>query len=164
MDPNTKKIVLRMFTYGLHVVTTRHAPAGGAEERGAFLANWLTQCSFEPPLVMLALEQDAHALSVLQHGGMFAVNVLETGQRELAGWFGRHTSKVGDKLAGREINLSPSGLPLLPEALGWVECKLVSQLPAGDHVVVIGEVIEAGVNREGGTPLMLKETGFRYAG
>ena len=164
MDLNAKKTALRMFTYGLHVVTARHVTNEGAQDKGAFLANWITQCSFEPPMVMLAVEHDAHALGVLLATGMFAVNTLETGQRELAGWFGRHTAKVGDKLADREFSLSPQGAPLLPDALSWVECKLVNHLRAGDHVIVIGEVVEAGVNREGGTPLSLKESGFRYAG
>ncbi len=158
MDPNTKKTALRMFTYGLHVVTSRHD-----HDRGAFLANWISQCSFEPPMVMVAVEKDAHSLIVMQASGRFAVNTLETGQRELAGWFGRHTDKVGDKLANREVLHSPSGLPLLPEALTWIECQIVGQMPAGDHVLMLGEVIDAGIIREG-TPLPLKETGFRYAG
>ena len=158
MDPNTRKTALRMFTYGLYVVT-----AQSGAERGAFLCNWLTQCSFEPPLVLVAVEHDAHSLQVMQAGGRFAVNVLETGQRELAGWFGRHSVKVGDKLVNRELLATPSGLPLLPEALAWVECEVKAQMPAGDHVLVVGEVSDAGVLREG-TPLQLKETGFRYAG
>src|SRR5918911_546214 len=93
MDTNTRKTAMRMFTYGLYVVTTTMQ-----NDRGAFLCNWLTQCSFEPPMVVVAVEHDAHSLQVMQQGGRFAVNVLETGQRELAGWFGRHTAKVGDKL------------------------------------------------------------------
>jgi flavin reductase (DIM6/NTAB) family NADH-FMN oxidoreductase RutF len=158
MDTNAKKTALRMVSYGLYVVTTHTE-----NERGACLVNWLTQCSFEPPMIVIAFEQDAHTLKVLQQSGRFAVNVLETGQRELAGWFGRHHAKVGDKLANRETQASPSGAILLPEALSWFECELRAQTPAGDHVLVMGEVVAAGVQREG-TPLSLKETGFRYAG
>ena len=158
MDANTKKSVLRTVGYGLYVVT-----AASPHDRGAFLCNWLTQCSFEPPLVVVAAEQDAHSLKVIRAAGRFAVNVLESGQRELAGWFGRHSDKVGDKLANRELLSTPSGLPLLPEALSWFECKVGSEHPAGDHVLLVAEVVDAGTIREG-TPLPLKETGFRYAG
>ena len=148
MDANTKKTVLRMFTYGLHVITT-----ASPTDRGAFLANWVTQCAFEPPLVVVAVESDAHALGVMRASRRFAINVLESGQRELAGWFGRHTNKVGDKLANRELQTTPSGLPLLPEALGWVECVVQTETIAGDHTLIVGEVVDAGVWREGGTAL-----------
>ena len=158
MDPQAKKNALRMVSYGLYVVTS-----ATADDRAAFLCNWLTQCSFEPPLVALALENEAHSLRVMRSAGRFAVCVLETGQRELAGWFGRHSDKVGDKLANRELGATPSGLPLLPEALAWWECTLLSVTAAGDHQLVIAEVVDAAVVREG-VPLQLKETGFRYAG
>lgn len=158
MDPHTRKIAMRMFTYGLYVVTSR-----SEADRGAFLCNWLTQCSFEPPLIVVAVEYDAHSLQVMQRSERFVVNVLETGQRELAGWFGRHSAKVGDKLANRELSATPSGQPVLPEALSWVECEVRSQLTTGDHVLLVGEVVDAGLMREG-TPLQLKETGFKYAG
>jgi flavin reductase (DIM6/NTAB) family NADH-FMN oxidoreductase RutF len=158
MDANTRKTAMRMFTYGLYVVTSRTG-----NDRGAFLANWLTQCSFEPPLVVVAVEQDAHSLQVIRAAKRFVVNVLESGQREQAGWFGRHSVKVGDKLAGRELLSTPSEQIVLPEALAWVECELKSEAPAGDHVLVTAEVTDAGFAREG-LPLQLKETGFKYAG
>lgn len=158
MDPNAKKKALRMIGYGLYVVTTQH----GAE-RGAFLCNWLTQCSFEPPMVVVAVEEKANSLQVMRTAGRFVVNVLETGQRELAGWFGRHSAKVGDKLANHRTETTPSGQPRLPEALAWFECVLTTEVPAGDHVLVVGELADVGLVRDG-TPLPLKETGFWYAG
>ena len=107
MDPQAKKTALRMVSYGLYVVTS-----ATADDRSAFLCNWLTQSSFEPPLIVVAVENEAHSLKVMRAAGRFAVCVLETGQRELAGWFGRHSDKVGDKLANRELMATPSGLPL----------------------------------------------------
>jgi flavin reductase (DIM6/NTAB) family NADH-FMN oxidoreductase RutF len=158
MDPQAKKSALRMVSYGLYVVT-----ATTTDDRSAFLCNWLTQCSFEPPLIVVAVENEAHSLKVMRAAGVFAVNVLESGQRELAGWFGRHSDKVGDKLANRELLATPSGMPLLPEALAWWECRITNMMSAGDHQLVLAEVVGAGVIREA-APLQLKETGFRYAG
>jgi flavin reductase (DIM6/NTAB) family NADH-FMN oxidoreductase RutF len=158
MDPQAKKSALRMVSYGLYVITS-----ATPDDRGAFLCNWLTQCSFEPPLIVVAVENEAHSLKVMRASGQFAVSVLETGQRELAGWFGRHSDKVGDKLAKRELLATPLGMPLLPEALAWWECRMMGVTPAGDHQLVLAEVIDAGVIRDG-TPLQLKETGFKYAG
>ena len=158
MDPNAKKTALRMVSYGLYVVTS-----SSHDDRGAFLCNWLTQCSFEPPMIVVAVENQAHSLKVIRESGRFVVNVLEAGQRELAGWFGRHHEKVGDKLANRETTATQTGQMVLPEALSWFECRLAAQVPAGDHVLIVAEVVDAGVIREG-APLQLKETGFRYAG
>ncbi len=158
MDPNTRKTAMRMFPYGLYVLTSH-----SENDRGAFLANWLTQVSFEPALIAVAVEQDAHSLQVIRAAQRFVVNVLETGQRELAGWFGRHSVKVGDKLVNRELQSTPSGQIVLPDALAWIECEMRSESPAGDHVLLTAEVVDAGVIRDG-TPLQLKETGFKYAG
>ncbi len=127
-------------------------------------ANWLTQCSFEPPLLALAVEADSHSRQVIEASGAYAINIYETGQRELAGSLGRTFRKHPEKLS--EVAWKPgpvTGSPLLDSALGWVECKIISSTPAGDHILFVAEVVEVGLNREG-VPLTLKETGFKYAG
>jgi flavin reductase (DIM6/NTAB) family NADH-FMN oxidoreductase RutF len=159
MDPAIKKKVLRKFSYGLYVVTT-----GTGEERGAFTANWLVQSSFEPPMLTIAVEQDAHSLGVLQASGVFAVHVLAADQRDLAGQFGRATAKVGDKLAGYTITPGSTGCPLLPETLGAVECRVTGTLPSGDHIIFVAEVVDAHLFREEGEPLTMALAGFRYSG
>jgi flavin reductase (DIM6/NTAB) family NADH-FMN oxidoreductase RutF len=158
LDQAAKKAALRMFTYGLYVVTT-----SDGEERGAFTANWLGQASFEPPLVMVSVEADSHSLPIIRASGRFAVCVLETGQRELAGHFGKKHRHAGDKLAGIPHHTSASGLPVIDEALSYVVCQVTGEIAAGDSVVVVGAVIEAGVLRES-TPLTMSEAGFRHAG
>jgi flavin reductase (DIM6/NTAB) family NADH-FMN oxidoreductase RutF len=159
MDPAVKKKSLRLFTYGLYVVT-----AHAGEEIGAFTANWIVQSSFEPPMIAIAVEQDAHSLSVIRQSHTFAVNVLESGQRELAGQFGRATAKVGDKLAGHAWQPGSTGAPLLAEAaLAAIECRVVSETSSGDHVLFLAEVVDAHFWHEG-TPLTMAEAGFRYSG
>jgi len=95
MDTATKKTVLRMFTYGLYAVTARHG-----DEASAMTANWITQASFEPPLIALAVEADSHTRKVIEASGMFAVNIYETGQRELAGQLGKTWAKHPEKFDG----------------------------------------------------------------
>jgi flavin reductase (DIM6/NTAB) family NADH-FMN oxidoreductase RutF len=158
MDEAAKKTVLRKFTYGLHAVSVRHDG-----RVNAFTANWITQVAFEPPMLALAVENDGASLELLMASDRFAVSVFATGQRELAGHFGRPSSRNPDKLAGVSNHPSPGGLPILDEALGWLECVVRGHLPAGDHTVFVAEVVEAGVLREG-EPLTMQETGFRYYG
>jgi flavin reductase (DIM6/NTAB) family NADH-FMN oxidoreductase RutF len=52
---------------------------------------------------------------------------------------------------------------VLAAALGWVECRVQSSTPSGDHILFVAEVVGAGQNREG-TALTLKEAGFKYSG
>jgi flavin reductase (DIM6/NTAB) family NADH-FMN oxidoreductase RutF len=159
MDAALKKTVLRLFTYGLYAVTARHG-----DEVSAMTVNWLTQASFEPPMLALAVEGDSHSRKVIEASGAFAVNVLESGQRELAGRLGRTFAKHPEKT--EEVAWTPgeaTGSPVLEAGLAWVECRVRGSVPAGDHVVLVAEVVAVGQHREG-TPLTLKEAGFRYAG
>lgn len=159
MDAAAKKTVLRLFTYGLYAVTARNG-----DEKSAMTVNWLTQSSFDPPMVVLAVEADSHSRRVIEASRAFAVNVYESGQREFAGRLGMTWAKHPEKLDGLDGRPGPqTESPLLADGLGWVECKVVSSIPSGDHVVYLAEVVEAGLNREG-APLTLKDAGFKYAG
>ena len=158
MDEAAKKTVLRMFNYVLHAVTVP-APDGGH----GFTANWVAQAAFEPPMVSITVENDSKAIGLLRESGVFAVNMLASGQRELAGQLGRRSRTNPDKFKGIATEPGTTGCPLLLDALGYVECRVTGELPAGDHTLFLGEVVEAGVRREG-MPLTMAETGFRYFG
>ena len=127
-------------------------------------ANWLMQSSFEPPMLALAVEGDSHTCQVIRASGAFAVSVYESGQRELAGRLGRTFAKHPEKLEADKWQPGPAtGSPVLVAALGWVECRVQSSTTSGDHILFVAEVVGAGQNREG-TPLTLKEAGFKYSG
>ncbi len=158
MDVAIKKQALRLFTYGLYAVMSIDK-----DEVNAFTANWLTQVSFEPPLVAVSVENDAKSLTMIQNSGTFTINVLRTGQRELAGTLGRSALKVPDKLAGIPHTKTEGGYPILQSALGWVACEVRQSVPAGDSTLVIAEIIDAGILAEG-QPLTMAEAGFRHAG
>ncbi|HEU4793417.1 MAG TPA: flavin reductase family protein [Nitrolancea sp.] len=158
LDAGAKRKVLRWFTYGLYAIT-----AASDGEVSGFTANWLSQASFDPPLVMASVERDAHTLSLIRASGRFAVNVLASGQRELAGHFGKKTEKVGNKLATTPYHLSKTGLPVLDTGLGYVVCQATDEVEAGDSVILVGRIVEAGVVQDG-QPLTMVEAGFRHAG
>lgn len=159
MDAAAKQSILRHFPYGLYVVTVSH----GGDEHG-MTANWVTQAAFDPPMVAVAVENTAKTIGMIRDSHHFAVNVLRQGQRELAGKLGRTSVQAPHKLKGVKTKPAPgSGTPVLTEALGWVECRLITTLPAGDHTLALGEVIEAGVEHED-EPLTLEDAGFTYSG
>lgn len=158
MDEAAKKTTLRMIPYGLFVMTTKDdkTMTGAA-------VNWLTQASFQPPLVVLAAKADASSTGMIEKSGLFCINVLETGQTALASAFFKHVEPQGNKFGDIEFELSPNGLPVLKDALGYFECRVREKVAIGDHTIFVGEVVEAGLHREG-EPLTLAETGFKYGG
>jgi flavin reductase (DIM6/NTAB) family NADH-FMN oxidoreductase RutF len=160
MDQQAKKTVLRQLTYGLYAITAEHAG-----ERGVFTANWLSQASFDPPLVMLSVERDSSTLPLIRASGAFGVCPLAANQRELAGALGRPKARAGDKFAGLRLAVLENGgnPPALADALGYLACRVRQEVPAGDSVVFLAEVVDARLLREG-APLEMRAAGFRHAG
>src|SRR5205823_12161898 len=95
MDLNLKKQVLRTFTYGLYAVSC--ADEG---EVNIFTANWLTQVSFDPPLIPVSVENVTKSLPMILRSRNFTVNVLRSGPRELPAKLGKSALRQPDKLAG----------------------------------------------------------------
>jgi flavin reductase (DIM6/NTAB) family NADH-FMN oxidoreductase RutF len=160
MDNAARKTILRRFPYGLYAVTVAH----DGDEHG-MTANWVTQAAFEPPMVVVAVENTSKTIGMIRDAHYFVINLLEAGQRELAGRLGRSSEQVPNKLKGVKTKPAPvSKTPVLAEAIGWVECRTVASLPSGDHTLFLGEIVEAGMENAEGQPLMLAEAGFKYAG
>src|SRR5258706_1175945 len=98
LDPNTKKQVLRTFTYGLYAVSC--ADEG---EVNIFTANWLTQVSFDPPLLAVSVENDSKSLGMILRSRVFTVNVYRSEERNLAGQLGKSAIKLPDKRNGLQF-------------------------------------------------------------
>ena len=158
LDPVVRRTVLRLFTYGLYAVGV-----SDGTDANVFTANWLTQVSFDPPLLALSVENDCRSHGIIERGRKFAVSVLETGWRELAGDLGRHSTESPDKLTKVAHHFAANGCPVLDEALGYVACEVESSTPAGDSTVYIARVVKA-VSLKDGEPLTMREAGFRHAG
>ena len=160
LDPEARKRVLRDLTYGLYVIT-----AVDGDRRGAFTANWVTQMSFDPPLLMLSVEKSSSTLPIIQSSGRFTLCTLSDDQREIAANFGRPASRVGDKLnAFKMPTLTTAGGDLvLAEALGYLVCEVRAEVEAGDSFGVLGEVVDVKIFRDG-EPLTMRAAGFRHAG
>jgi flavin reductase (DIM6/NTAB) family NADH-FMN oxidoreductase RutF len=157
MDPVIKKQALRLFTYGLYVVM-----CVDDEEVNGFTANWLTQASFDPPLLAVSVENDSKSLPMIMHSGKFTVNVLQSGQRELAGALGKSALKQPHKMDGIAYSMV-AGNPILNDGLAWVACEVRQTMPAGDSTLVVAEIVNAGILAEG-QALTMAEAGFRHAG
>ena len=162
MDLDAKKRVLRAFPSGVYVLGVRDDDAAG----GGWLTtvSWALQLSVEPPLVGVALETESRTLALLRAAGGFTLGVLGEDGRGIAAKLGRASADVPHKDAGVARTRSPTlGAPIASLATGWLECRTAGELATGDHVLVVGSVIDAGLSRDA-APLTLQATGWLYGG
>ena len=159
MDLQAKKIALRKIPHGVYVVGVKQ----GAQ-LNAFTATWLTQVSFTPPLVAVGIKKDSHSLEMIKQDRVFSVNLLGKQQKSIAEHFVKPAATIGEKLKDVRHRAGATGVPILEEAIAYVECE-VREIAneQGDHAIVIGEVVEAGVPKDE-PALTLMDTGWHYGG
>ena len=160
MAMDTKKIALRMIPYGLYVLTAKDDEGHVA----AATVNWVTQASFQPPLVVVCVRADSFIHTVLKHSKAFALNILGKEQDSLAYTFFKPDELQGDTISGEHFRLGVTGSPLLVSTPAFLECEVVDEIEQGDHTVFAGEVVDVGVKQQpAGRPddatLWLKDLG-----
>jgi flavin reductase (DIM6/NTAB) family NADH-FMN oxidoreductase RutF len=143
MDADHKKQALRMIPYGLYVLAAESKDGRVA----ASTVNWVTQASFEPPLVAVGVKADSGAHSIIKESGVFSLNVLGKGQESLAFSFFKPVERDGNSIAGQSFSSGRAGAPIFSDAHAFLECKLLETVEVGDHSLFVGEVVDAGVSR-----------------
>ncbi|MGH6837215.1 MAG: flavin reductase family protein [Methylocella sp.] len=144
--------LFKSLTTGVYVIGVAHG-----EVRNAFAAAFVMQVSYDPLLLALSINSRHSSYGLLKQGGAFSVNVLKKGQLELAALFGGRAS--ASKLASTEWTPGRTGVPLLHQSLAWFECHMVCEYPAGDHVVVLGKVIDGRLIDSNAEPMIYSDTG-----
>ena len=142
MDPNAKKTTLRMIPYGLYVLT-----AASGDRVAAATVNWVTQASFEPPLVAVGVKTDSHAHALIKESGAFALNVLGKGQQALAYTFFKPADRQGQTISGEPFRPGTTGAPILGSTPAFIECTLEATVEKGDHSVFVGKVVDVGLDK-----------------
>jgi flavin reductase (DIM6/NTAB) family NADH-FMN oxidoreductase RutF len=144
MDTNDKKQALRMIPYGLYVLTAESADGRVA----ASTVNWVTQASFDPPLLAVGVKADSGAHAIIKESKAFALNILGKGQDSMAFSFFKPVEREGNSIAGEAFSSGSSGSPILSNAHASIECKLVDTVEIGDHSLFVGEVVDAGISKK----------------
>jgi flavin reductase (DIM6/NTAB) family NADH-FMN oxidoreductase RutF len=149
--------------YGFYAVTTNDG-----DEVNAMVANWVTQSSFSPRQLTLAIQHYCYSYGLMHKGRVFAVNIFHQDNFEAMRPFTKARSKSPDKMETATFTPAPeTGCPVLEGAAAFIECKIVAILDTGgDHHLIVGEVINAGVNQEleASEALTLPHIGWSYAG
>jgi flavin reductase (DIM6/NTAB) family NADH-FMN oxidoreductase RutF len=144
-----QEAVFKSLTNGVYVVTVN---ANG--ESNGVTTPWVTQLSYEPPLVMVAISPVRKCHEMITNSGQFAVNVLGANQVELASRFGFTTGREVDKFEGISTQQTPATNPLLADAFAYIDCELVETLSVGDHSLFVGQVVGAELLDPAGAPLV----------
>jgi len=147
----------------LCVVTARKGE-GEAALGGAMVASWVSQASFNPPGFTVAVARERAVESLLHVGDRFALNVLAAG-RETGPMrqFLQPFPPGADRFAGLELETSPGGQPLLPEALAWLEAQVSARMECGDHWILYAQVSHGGLlDSAGTTAVHQRRTGAAY--
>jgi len=143
MNEDHKKTALRMIPYGIYVLTAK----AGDGTVGTATVNWVTQTSFAPPLVAIGVKADSGAYAALKDSGTFILNMLGKGQQGAAFTFFKPAQVDGDTISGEPVRAGETGAPILKSAHACVECKVAEIVERGDHHIVIGEVVNAHVEK-----------------
>jgi flavin reductase (DIM6/NTAB) family NADH-FMN oxidoreductase RutF len=120
----------------------------GDGQMNAIAASWVTQCSFDPPLVMVAVRKPSRSYDLVKTGKAFSLNLLDKRERRIIRELERPARAVDDKLGHVAYEEEDTGAPILQRALAYVECKVRAIYEPGDHALVVGEVVHAGVRGE----------------
>jgi flavin reductase (DIM6/NTAB) family NADH-FMN oxidoreductase RutF len=145
LDQHHFRRVCGKFASGITVVTVRDAENGVH----GMTANSFTSVSLAPPLVLVCVDHRAHILEHVRISPHFGINILSACQRSLSDQF---ASRRYDRFEGVEWVPGETGVPLLADVLATLECARVNVITAGDHDILIGEVLHSTCRE--GEPLL----------
>jgi flavin reductase (DIM6/NTAB) family NADH-FMN oxidoreductase RutF len=126
-------------------------------------AAWVTQCSFDPPLLMVAVRKPSRSYNLVKAGRVFTLNLLDKKERRIIRTLERPSRAAGDKLGKVGHVEEDTGAPILRHAFAYVECRVRAIYEPGDHALVVGEVVHAAV-RGRGEPLTCADLKWHYGG
>jgi len=155
MDESWLQAFGRM-TYGIYVLTVCHKDA-----INGMIASWVSQVSYDPPLVMVAVHPNRFSHRLIQKSGAFCLHLLRRNQTDLLGRFKGLDPEA--KFAGLAWWKGETGCPILKDCLGYLECTVRAMLQPGNHTLFIGEVVAAQLFAQE-EPLSTLDYEARYTG
>ena len=151
IDAALFRSVLGRFATGVTIVTI----VDENQQPHGMTVSAFSSLSLEPPLVLVCIDNAATMAPAMSTASRFAVNILAHNQEELSR---RFSGQLDDRFAGVGYQLAATGSPILDDVVAWLDCRIVARHPAGDHVIVIGEVEQAEAFE--GQPLLYYRSGY----
>jgi flavin reductase (DIM6/NTAB) family NADH-FMN oxidoreductase RutF len=151
-DPNEFRRCCAQFATGVcvaSVITPDGVPHG-------LTVNSFTSVSLDPPMILICLDHSSGVIEWFRQSAHFGISILEEAQRDTSGRFARRNH---DRFEGVAWHRGGTGVPLLDNALGTLECRVSQMVRAGDHDVFIADVVGAEVSS--GRPLIYFNSSYR---
>jgi flavin reductase (DIM6/NTAB) family NADH-FMN oxidoreductase RutF/rubredoxin len=129
-------------SYGLYIVSS-----GNKTKGNAFVSNTVFQVTAEPPKFASCCNKDNYTARFIQESGAFSVSVLHSDTNpDTITRFGYKSGKDFDKMAGINIRIGETGVPIvLNDCIAFLECKVVQTIDVGTHLMFIGELVQAEI-------------------
>jgi len=119
--------------------------------------NSFASVSLDPPLVLWSLQNDSDMYEAFEKTERYCVNILRSDQQDMSNQY----AKKGDHLLSSDhFEIGDSGAPVMPETLVSMECELEARHPGGDHIILVGRVLEL-TQRNNGEPLLFCSGAYR---
>ena len=153
--------VLGRVPSGIWILTVRDQ---SGRETG-MLTSWVQQASFEPPMVTVAVNRERFINDWLRETGGAALSLLGESHKQFMVHFGRGFEPHEEAFEDINISRGLMGIPVLTDAIGYMEGNITASFPAGDHIIYLLEILEAGIGPGLGMerPMVhIRKNGFRY--
>ena len=154
VDASEFKNALKLWASGVTVVTAQSEAQG----LKGMTATSFSSVSLDPPQILVCLNQNTDTGAAVLEQKQFAVNILNSEQQNVSNQFAGGSSQE-ERFANVAWEAGDNGAPLLTEALACLECRVVEQVLAGTHWIVIGEVQKVVCRT--GEPLLYYSSAYR---
>ncbi len=144
---------LGAFATGVCVIT---AHSNGGEPFG-LTVNSFASVSLDPPLILWSLQNDSEMYEAFEQSSRFGVNILRTQHQDLSN---QYAKKDDHALSADHFEIGASGVPIMPATMVSMECEVEARHAAGDHIILVGRVVEF-TQREPGEPLLFCAGSYR---
>ncbi len=142
--------------YGIYVLTTKKDDA-----INGMIASWVTQVSYDPPLIMAAVHPNRYSHDMIVKSRVFGLHIIAQSQKDLLARFkGPDPVKKFSDIVWEN---GKTGVPVLQNCLAWFELQVQEQHQPGNHTLFIGKVVAAGLHSDD-TPLSTLDYDGMYVG
>lgn len=132
--------VMGHFATGVTVVTTR-----SQETLAGLTVNAFCSVSLHPPLILICIDLTSNTLPMIRDSGIFAVNVLTEQQEALSRCFATASADYDERFYHAKYKVAATGAPILEDTLAFIDARVVTEYPGGDHAIFLGQVLAMGV-------------------
>jgi flavin reductase (DIM6/NTAB) family NADH-FMN oxidoreductase RutF len=155
--PDDHNPALGRVASGIYILTI-----GQDDAATGMLASWVMQAGFEPPMVTVAVRQGRYVAEWLAGGQPFVLNIVGDHQKHWLKHFGKGFEPGEPAFAGMEIHTGENGVPVLSEALGYLECEPASHVDSADHHIFLARITAGKVQHDASPLVHIRKTGVHY--